>query len=280
VNNGNIKNKDPLQLQQIIIFLKCEIEKYKNQIETFKDSDYYSLVENLEEENRQILTKKNELIKGFENLEEKYEKQMKAHKEFLLHSEMQREKQSTSIEALRKTKEELWTMNKQLTLALENSLTNKESRLSKYDFQKAIDQLELRFIDEFNQVTEKMNAQIEKFNLANKERAKSEEVITHLENKIKGKNNTISSLEVNLIKEKERSNSLDTELHTLTVDAEILNQLDAQIRKLLAQSFEHEENLEAKLKLLNEMEYKLDELTAEINNIKAFTVKGHVLKDS
>jgi len=276
VNNGNIKNKDPLQLQQIIIFLKCEIEKYKNQVESFKDSDYYSLVENLEEENRQVLTKKNELIKRFENLEKKYEKQMKAHKEILLHNEMQ----NTSIEALRKTKEELWTMNKQLTLALENSLANKESRISKYDFQKAIDQLELRFIDEFNQVTEKMNAQIEKFNLANKERAKSEEVITHLENEIKGKNNTISSLEESLIKEKERSNSLDTELHTLTVDAEILKQLDTQIRKLLAQSFEHEENLEAKLKLLNEMEYKLDELSAEINNIKAFTVKGHVLKDS
>ena len=61
MNSEYIKNKDPLQLQQMIIFLKAELAKYKQEVKKYHDSYHYSLAEKLEQENIQLVNEKNML---------------------------------------------------------------------------------------------------------------------------------------------------------------------------------------------------------------------------
>ncbi len=80
VNSENIKNNDPLQLQQMIIFLKAELAKYKYEVKKYQDSYHYSVVENLEQENIQLTNEKNELAEELVKLNQEFEKRASDYK--------------------------------------------------------------------------------------------------------------------------------------------------------------------------------------------------------
>lgn len=54
----SVKNKDVLQLQQTIIFLKSEIAKYQNEISILQSMDDYLMVNSLEQELSQLANEK------------------------------------------------------------------------------------------------------------------------------------------------------------------------------------------------------------------------------
>lgn len=44
MDNESVNMNDTFQMQQLIIFLKAELAKYKNEVTKHQESDYYSLV--------------------------------------------------------------------------------------------------------------------------------------------------------------------------------------------------------------------------------------------
>lgn len=79
----NIKNEDPLQLQQMIIYLKSELAKYKYEANLYKERIHYTFIENLEHENAQLVDEKNTLTEELQTVKEELLKtrmQMKENK--------------------------------------------------------------------------------------------------------------------------------------------------------------------------------------------------------
>ena len=94
MNSEHIKNNDPIQLKQMIIFLKAELTKYEHKVKQYKDSYHYSVIENLEQENAQLTKEKIELTKKL--------------------NEMQQKRHIISIDTAWKTKSDWLPVNKQL----------------------------------------------------------------------------------------------------------------------------------------------------------------------
>ena len=65
MNSGNFVSNDPLQLQQMIVFLEEEVEKYQ-------DSDHSSIIDLLEQDNVQLMHDKNELSKELSVLKKEF----------------------------------------------------------------------------------------------------------------------------------------------------------------------------------------------------------------
>ncbi|GLC89513.1 hypothetical protein [Lysinibacillus piscis] len=120
---------DPAQLQQMIIFLRAELAKYKSDMKRLKDSDYYSFVLRLERENIELLSQQKELLKQ----KKSYEKEIQNYRETIQRREEQRKKQMASIEGLLKEMTDLRTEN--TTLRMENydvSIAKLESTLHQF----------------------------------------------------------------------------------------------------------------------------------------------------
>lgn len=76
----------------------------------------------------------------------------------------------------------------------------------------------------------------------------------------------------------EQNDKLVVKNNAPMIDTEVLMQVDLQIKKLLSQSFEYEEQLAAKLLALHTLEHKIEQLTVEIDEIKIFGVSGQISK--
>ena len=118
MDNESVRNNDPIQLQQMIIFLRAELAKYKNEVERLRDSDYYSLVLRLERENVQLTNREKELTLELIKLKRELEKEATQYQEDIQMREIQRKKHVSSIEALLKDKNDLRMENEQLMGAL------------------------------------------------------------------------------------------------------------------------------------------------------------------
>lgn len=70
MNNRNIGNGDPVQLQQMIIYLKSEVAKYKYEADLYKERIHYTFIENLEYENAQLEDENKALIEKLQTMEE------------------------------------------------------------------------------------------------------------------------------------------------------------------------------------------------------------------
>ncbi len=174
----------------------------------------------------------------------------------------------------------------------EQNLTNKTT----------IAQLENKLVDLIQEENKQVHSQLEKLDIANKERIQSEKVRQRLLIELEEKNNTIGKLqhEIADLKEQNEKHSeaftmLEKNLNqkndsqagidsfssttTPTIDTETLIQLDHQIKEIVAKSLDYEEKLDAKLLVVNTLEEKLDQLTDEIDGIKIFSVEGRVLKE-
>jgi chromosome segregation ATPase len=300
VNSDNVKNNDPLQLQQMVIFLKAELAKYKYEVKKYQDDYHHSLVEALEQDNNQLMNEKNELSEELFRLNKELIKRTIDYKERIHLLEMECEKYITSIDALQKTKTDLWTTNKQFTEAIQNLKdgldTNQHNDKQNFslnskiaEYKTTIEQLEYKLVDLIQNTNKQLYSKLEKLDMTNQERKHSKKVNQHLLKEIIVKNKTIRKLQLELsdVKEQHKQLLIENSLRqknvistsTPTIEAETLLQLDHQIKKVLAQSLDYEEKLDAKLLVLNALEQKLDQLTVEIDDIKIFSVEGRVLKE-
>jgi len=107
MENDIVKNNDPIQLQQMIVFLRAELAKYKNEVKRLRDSDYYSLVLRFERENIQLTNQKKELSMELLKLKRDFEKATQNYYDHVQTIEKHKKKQISSIEALLKEKKKL-----------------------------------------------------------------------------------------------------------------------------------------------------------------------------
>ncbi|WP_404453356.1 hypothetical protein LG329_03405 [Virgibacillus necropolis] len=299
MKSRNIKNNDPIQLQQKIIYFKAELAKYKDKVNKYQN---IYLIENLEEQNFQLMNEKEELSHQLNNMNKEIKKQTSEYKERVHLHEIQRKTYVTSIDNLQKTQADLQQMNKHLTEVIK--VLKDEIDSVKYNCQKQfsilhkqnqknipnIDQIENMLTGFFQESYKQVNSKIEDLDKSINQNTRSNIESQHLMKEIEHKNKTIEKLQddiLNMKKQNEKyknditlleeglsqKNDIQTNIDsspstgTSSIDSETLFQLDHQIKELVGQSLDYEEKLDSKLIVINALEDKLDQLTAEINDI-------------
>ncbi|WP_318616265.1 hypothetical protein [Sporosarcina sp. YIM B06819] len=300
--SDNVKNNDTLQLQQIIIFLKAELAKYKHEVRKYQEGYLQSLIENLEHDNVQLIEEKNELAEELFRLNKELVKRTSDYKERIQFHETQSKKQLMSIDTLQQAKNDLWTTNQQLTdvikklkVGLETKQYNDQQAYSLHskieEYKTTIEQLEYKIVDHMHDANKHLQSKIDKFATTYQQRNKSDKVKQLLLKELAKKQHTIDKLQQELIDVKAqldkrafeislKKDQPTTSASTPALDPEILSQLDQQIRKILAQSLDYEEQLATKQLVLHTLEQKLDQLTVEVDDIKIFGVSGQIVKES
>ncbi|EAZ86682.1 hypothetical protein AB9L15_22515 [Lysinibacillus fusiformis] len=237
MDNDIVNNNDPLQLQQMIIFLRAELAKYKNEVKRLRDSDYYALVLRLERENIQLTRLRKDLSMELLKLKRDFDKELEAYDEEIQKRELQRKKQIASIESLLKELNELREENKLLK-------DNIDISIEETNYKSMMEELDKRFND-FTIVT---GGQMER-------------ILETIEQSYRNKVET-DSLYEQLVKELEMKN---LEIEKLTNEIKgYKNQSDASIVKM-NESINIDEQIDFRLRMLDELDQKLNELAFEIN---------------
>lgn len=262
VDNDIVNNNDPIQLQQMIIFLRAELAKYKNEVKRLRDSDYYSLVLRLERENVELTKQKKELSMEVLKQKRDHERKMKTYYDDIQAREIQKKKQLASIEGLLKELEELRVENKLMKEKLKFTKDELHSTNLDAKYETIVDVFENKLNDFTNDISQQMKTIIEAFERSRIEQANSEDLHKHLAKEIEGKSREIEKLSEELADMKKQNFSRGGKT---ILNAGVLSHLDTQVNKVLAQSIEFEKQLNHKLRLLGELEHKLNELTLEIN---------------
>lgn len=237
MDNDIVNNNDPLQLQQMIIFLRAELAKYKNEVKRLRDSDYYALVLRLERENIQLTRLRKDLSMELLKLKRDFDKELEAYDDEIQKRELQRKKQIASIESLLKELNELREENKLLKDNIDISIeeTNYKSMMEELD----------KRLNDFTIVT---GGQMER-------------ILETIEQSYRNKVET-DSLYEQLVKELEMKN---LEIEKLTNEIKgYKNQSDASIVKM-NESINIDEQIDFRLRMLDELDQKLNELAFEIN---------------
>lgn len=237
MENDIVKNNDPIQLQQMIIFLRAELAKYKNEVKRLRDSDYYALVLRLERENVQLTRLRKDLSMELLKLKRDFDKELQTYDEEIQKREVQRKKQIASIESLLKEIAELRAENK---LLKESQKVSNEAIIDT-DYKAIVEGLEKKISD----FTSAAGSHMEK-------------MIEVLEKLYRDKIET-DSLHQHLIKELERKNS---EIERLS------NEMEKQsndMNKEMKKSIHMDEQIDFRLRMLDELDQKLNELALEIN---------------
>jgi len=266
MNSEYIKNNDPLQLQQIIIFLKAELAKHKYEVKKYQDSYHYSVVENLEQENIQLTIEKRELAEELVKLNQEFEKRASDYKGPVQLQGIPGQRYMTSIDTFQKTKTDLLPISKQLTEVI-NKLKDDASidlhRFKKHDKQVTslhkklannktiIAQLENKLVDLIQEENKQVRSHLEKLDIANKERTQADKVRQRLQIELEEKNNTIRKLQHEISNLKEQ-NDKQTEaiaieeknLKTKTAIAQLENKLVDLVQEENKQVHSHLEKLD------------------------------------
>ncbi len=275
VDNESVRNNDPIQLQQMIIFLRAELAKYKNEVERLRDSDYYSLVLRLERENVQLTNREKELTLELIKLKRELEKEATQYQEDIQMREIQRKKHVSSIEALLKDKNDLRMENDQLMGALKAaedelmSFKKERQEVMVADYKTAIENLENKLID-FTEITNKqMENIVEELGTTRRELSGSDNINYYLVKEIEEKRiendkllNEIAELNHHIELLSKSNPSLLSGKNIL--NSQVFSDLDAQVKKILDQSVGFEGQLDAKLRILDDLEQKLNQLAIEI----------------
>lgn len=237
MENDIVKNNDPIQLQQMIIFLRAELAKYKNEVKRLRDSDYYALVLRLERENVQLTRLRKDLSMELLKLKRDFDKELQTYDEEIQKREVQRKKQIASIESLLKEIAELRAENKLLKVSQKVS---NEATIDT-DYKVIVEGLEKKLSDFTSATGSHMEKMIEVL-----EKSYSDKIET-------------DSLHQHLIKELERKNS---EIERLS------NEMEKQsndMNKEMKTSIHMDEQIDYRLRMLDELDQKLNELALEIN---------------
>ena len=267
VDTENIKNKDTLQLQQIILSLKSELIKYQNEISTLQNNDYSSLVSHLEQENNQLTKQNKDLSMELLKLRKTYEKEMNELHEDIQSRETQRIKLVSTIESLVKSKKDLQTENTKLMKAIEqvhkSNLTLPKQLET--DLKQSIENINSTLHEIIRKNGQQFSAIIEEL-VKNKNDAI--DINLYLLKEIKTKNTKIETLmdEIEKLKEQLRNNPVSPFADSVnTINTDILSHLDTQVQKVLTQSVHFETQLEEKLRILDDLEHKLIQLANDIS---------------
>ncbi|MGE7109857.1 hypothetical protein [Lysinibacillus sp. NPDC047702] len=253
MENDIVENNDPIQLQKMIVFLRADLAKYKNEVKRLRDSDYYSLVLRFERENVLLTNQKKELSMELLKLKRDFEKAKKNYYDHVQTIEKHKKKQISSIEALLKEKEELRAENK----VLKESLKDKQDELLSVN---SANGLENKLSDFAKGISQQIQKAIEAIENSRLEQAHADNLNQYLMKEIEEKLDHIN-----------RHNSTTNLLEERTMmKNDALIHLDAQVNKVLAQSIDFEDQVEHKLRILDDLEQKLNELATEIklNEIK------------
>lgn len=280
VGNESLEHNDPLQSQQMVTFLKAELEKYKSEVDKLRNSDYYSLVLRLERENVQLTSKEKKLSKELFKLKQDFEKETNDFNEAIQSQETQRLKHISSIESLLKDRNDLRTKNKQLSEALKKAQDElgvyKQDRLElrEADFKSFIENLEDKLIVYIQETGKQMHSVVEKFEITHKEISETDNVKKYLVKEIEEKSNEIEKLLRELSDVKEPSEDLIGSSSSFlngkhANNPHILAYVDSQVKKILEQSLDFEDKLDEKLRILDDLELKLNQLTIDIDGDKA-----------
>lgn len=250
----SVKNKDVLQLQQTIIFLKSEIAKYQNEISTLQSIDYYSMVNSLEQELSQLVNEKKELSMELMMLRKSFEKELSELHENIQLREEQRIKLISSIESLVEKKEKLQKENKQLKETVEKTAKAEIPAARQENYIQAVEELDHLLRLSMNSNNEQLVFLRETINLQH-----------DLLKDIKAKNDEIYSTleEMAHVKEPAYSNYSPTDEQSITR----IN-LENQLQNLFIQATSFETELDEKLRILDEFDDKLLLLAIEIEKHK------------
>jgi len=254
VDNDIVENNDPTQLQQMILFLRAELAKYKNEVKRLRDSDYYSLVLRLERENVELTKQKKELSMELLKQKRDHERKIKTYYDDIQARETQKKKQLSSIEGLLKELEELRAENKLIKLTKDELL----SMNSDANHKTTVDGLENKLNVFTRDINQQMKTIIEGIERSRLEQANSDNFNKHLAKEIDEKNSEIEKLSEELADVKKHSFSLSRKT---MMNPEFLTHLEAQVNKVFAQAMDFEKQLNHKLRFLEDMEHKLNELT-------------------
>ncbi len=240
MDNDIVKNNDPIQLQQMIIFLRAELAKYKNEVKRLRDSDYYALVLRLERENIQLTRLRKDLSMELLKLKRDFDKELQAYDEEIQKREGQRKKQIASIEALLKEVAELRAENK----SLKNSVQVSHKASIETNDKAIIEGLDKK-ISDYTTVTGKQMKHI------------IEALETYHRDKVEA-----DSLQQQLLRELEMKN---LEIERLTHElVEFKNKTDGSSSSI-KQQVQIDEQINFRLRVLDELDQKLNELALEIN---------------
>ncbi|MED4889526.1 hypothetical protein MKY88_22195 [Lysinibacillus sp. FSL R7-0073] len=237
MDNDIVKNNDPLQLQQMIIFLRAELAKYKNEVKRLRDSDYYALVLRLERENIQLTRLRKDLSMELLKLKRDFDKELEAYDQEIQKRELQRKKQIASIESLLKELNELRAENKLLK-------ENIDVSIEETNYKSMIDRLDKR-LNDFTIVTgEKMEHIVERIEQSYRNKVEAD------------------SLYEQLVKELETKN---LEIEKLTNEIKGYKNQSDDSKVKMNESINIDEQIDYRLRMLDELDQKLNELAYEIN---------------
>ncbi len=234
-----VKNNDPIQLQQMIIFLRAELAKYKNEVKRLRDSDYYELILRLERENVHLTKLKKDLSIELLKLTRDYEKERQAYHEDIQRRELQRKKQITSIESLLKELAELRADNKVLKESIKEANKKLLSLKKEVSYKVVMEGVDKKLSDFTIATGRQIESIIQAIEKSSMEQAHSDSLYQHLVQELTQKNQEIEKL----------SNKI----------------VDAQKQSTGVQISSFNKQIDDRLRMLDALDKKLNELTLEIN---------------
>lgn len=259
MNNERYQNYDSLQLQQMIIFLKSEIAKYKNEVHQLQQNDYYSLALTLEQENLELKKQHRELSIKLLKMERTLHKEMTA---FQMESKVYKEqkaKLTTSIQRLVSEKNQLKTNNEQLLVSLNTmqrkiQLSEKPAHLFTREYRQTLEQPLLNFI---KHATEQLQSIQEQINRQNKEVAISkQDILIHFNQESDHIKRLLTELK-EAKEEQEAIHSQEVEVKNIST----LPHLEEKMKIVYSKTKLFEQQLEEKLQMLHTFEKQFNELT-------------------
>jgi len=241
MDNDIVKNNDPIQLQQMIIFLRAELAKYKNEVKRLRDSDYYALVLRLERENVQLTRHKKELSMELLKLKRDFDKELQAYDEEIQKREAQRKKQIASIEALLKELAELRAEKKSL---MDKFQASKEASIDSNE-RSIVEGIDKKLSDYTTIASKQMENILETLEKYHREKVESDSLHRHLLSELETKNLDIERLSNEIVALKKQSKDGSP---------------------LMKQGVNIDEQIDFRLRMLDELDEKLNELALEINS--------------
>ncbi|WP_312130046.1 hypothetical protein [Lysinibacillus capsici] len=241
MDNDIVKNNDPIQLQQMIIFLRAELAKYKNEVKRLRDSDYYALVLRLERENVQLTRHKKELSMELLKLKRDFDKELQAYDEEIQKREAQRKKQIASIEALLKELAELRAEKKSL---MDKFQASKKASIDSNE-RSIVEGIDKKLSDYTTIASKQMENILETLEKYHREKVESDSLHRHLLSELEMKNLDIERLSNEIVTLKKQSKDSSTSMK---------------------QGVNIDEQIDFRLRMLDELDEKLNELALEINS--------------
>lgn len=264
MNMEYIKNNDPIQLQQMIIFLKAELDKNEQKVQAYENSYHHSVLDSLEQENEQLLKEKKELK---QKLREAQKKKDRLHAQTLFNTKniwFPLYKQFPKIEKQIQEKTLSQDQNKG-NLEQEIVFIQKEF----VEYKAILEQIEVKIIDYIQKLTQQVHTEIKNVSFSNEEHFQLKKNEQKLREKLAKQKSEIVQLQnkIRQLEEEKRRNAVhvnDEQAFT----TELLFQIEQQIKKIAAKSVAYENDLEDKLALIHILELKLAQLSKKIQDME------------